>query len=209
MLSQAKVADDVTIADIFGCHRNTVGRLRRRLVAQGLAGVVPARRGPKHPYKVTPEIVAIVREESTHSSVPALVRLVQERTADPASFDPPVVPPKRVSGRYMGLALYFPAIAALGLVRSARHSFALPRSTIFGVRAVALSLLFMTLLRKPTIESAKHLRRAEFGALIGTDRAPCVKTLRRKLETMAAQAKAAEFGRRLARHWVEEGIVST
>ena len=34
--------------------------------------------------------------------------------ADPASFDPPVVPPKRVSGRYMGLALYFPAIAALG-----------------------------------------------------------------------------------------------
>jgi hypothetical protein len=36
-----------------------------------------------------------------------------------------------------------------------------------------------------------------------------VKTLRRKLETMAAQAKAAEFGRRLARHWVEEGIVST
>jgi transposase len=174
MLSQAKVADDVTIADIFGCHRNTVGRLRRRLVAQGLAGVVPARRGPKHPYKVTPEIVAIVREESTHLSVPALVRSVKERTgvslsqshvrrlaresrpvakkvplldapaeevtqpsvesnsleptevepgkpetgkdvlADPASFDPPVVPPKRVSGRYMGLALYFPAIAALG-----------------------------------------------------------------------------------------------
>jgi hypothetical protein len=67
----------------------------------------------------------------------------------------------------------------------------------------------MTLLRKPTVESAKHLRRPEFGALIGTDRAPCVKTLRRKLETMAAQATAAEFGRRLARHWVEEGIVST
>ena len=201
MLSQAKVADDVAIADIFGRHRKTVGRLRRRLVAQGLAGVVPARRGPKHPYKVTPEIVAIVREESKHLSVPALVRLVKERTgvslsqshvrrlaresrpvgikvtlldalaeggtqpsiehyglgprevapgkpetvkdvlafADPASFDPPVVPPKRVSGRYMGLVLYFPAIAALGLVRSARHSFALPRSTIFGVRAVALS----------------------------------------------------------------------
>jgi len=273
MLSQAKVADDVTIANIFGCHRNTVGRLRRRLVAQGLAGVVPARRGPKHPYKVTPQILAIIREEGTHLSVPALVRLVKERTgvslsqshvrrlaresrpvamtaplldalaeegtqpsiernglgptevepepgkpetakdllalADPASFDLPVVPPQCVSGRYMGLALYFPAIGALGLVRSARHSFALPRSTIFGVRAVALSLLFMTLLRKPTVESAKHLRRPEFGALIGTDRAPCVKTLRRKLETMAAQAKAAEFGRRLARHWVEEGIVST
>ena len=84
----------------------------------------------------------------------------------------------------MGLALYFPAIKALGLVDAARQSFSLPRSVIFGVRAVTLSLLFMTLLRKPTVESAKHLRRAEFGALVGTDRAPCVKTLRRKLEAL-------------------------
>jgi hypothetical protein len=109
----------------------------------------------------------------------------------------------------MGLALYFPAIKALGLVDAARQSFSLPRSVIFGVRAVTLSLLFMTLLRKPTVESAKHLRRAEFGALVGTDRAPCVKTLRRKLEAMVVQLHSADFGRRLARRWVEAGIIAT
>jgi hypothetical protein len=109
----------------------------------------------------------------------------------------------------MGLALYFPAIKALGLVDAARQSFSLPRSVIFGVRAVTLSLLFMTLLGKPTVESAKHLRRAEFGALVGTDRAPCVKTLRRKLEAMVAQLHSADFGRRLARCWVEAGIIAT
>jgi hypothetical protein len=41
----------------------------------------------------------------------------------------------------MGLALYFPAIKALGLVDAARQSFSLPRSVIFGVRAVTLSQL--------------------------------------------------------------------
>ena len=109
----------------------------------------------------------------------------------------------------MGLALYFPAIKALGLVDAARRSFSLPRSVIFGVRAVTLSLLFMTLLGKPTVEPVKHLRRAEFGALVGTDRAPCVETLRRKLEAMVAQLHSADFGRRLARCWVEAGIIAT
>jgi hypothetical protein len=57
------------------------------------------------------------------------------------NFDPPVAPPEHVRGRYMGLALYFPAIEALGVVAAARQSFSLPRSVIFGVRAVTLSLL--------------------------------------------------------------------
>ena len=109
----------------------------------------------------------------------------------------------------MGLALYFPAIKALGLVDAARQSFSLPRSVIFGVRAVTLSLLFTTLLRKPTVESAKHLCRAKFGALVGTDRTPCVKTLRRKLEVMVAQLHSADFGRRLARRRVEAAIIAT
>jgi hypothetical protein len=130
-------------------------------------------------------------------------------TLEIEGFDPPSVPPEYARGRYMGLALYFPAIRALGLVEAARRSFSLPRSVTFGVRAVTLSLLFMTLLRKPTVESAKHLRRGEFGALVGTDRAPCVKTLRRKLEAMVAQMRATEFGVHLARRWVEVGIIVT
>jgi len=63
------------------------------------------------------------------------------------------------------------------------------------------------LLSKTTIEAAKHLRRAEFGAMVGVERAPCVKTLRRKLAALVAQGRAGEFGVRLARRWVDVGLV--
>lgn len=126
-----------------------------------------------------------------------------------AAFDPPATLPAQTRGRYMGLALYYPALAALGLVDVARGLFRLPRSERFGVRATALSVFFMTLLSKTTVESAKHLRRREFGAVIGTGRAPSVKTLRRKFAELVAQGQAAEFGVGLARCWVEGGIVAT
>jgi hypothetical protein len=280
MLSGADLASRVAIGEAFGCHRNTVGRLARRLAVEGMSAVVPAKRGPKAPHKVTGEVLEVIEAESRRMSVPALVRQVADRTgvrlsvshvrrlaaayrpeqpelpvsfepardgtapadeqfdgdgvdhgadsrsesglaaasgsddnsapaAEVAGFDLPAVPPQRARGRYMGLALYYPALAALGLVEVARSCFRLPRSTRFGVRAVFLSLLFMTLLKKTTVESAKHLRRAEFGALIGTGRAPCVKTLRRKLDCLVAQNRAAAFGDRLAREWVEAGIVAT
>jgi hypothetical protein len=114
-----------------------------------------------------------------------------------------------VVGEDVGLTLFYPALAALGLVEVARQNFALPRSERFGVRAVTLTLVFLTLLGKPTLEAAKHLRRRAFGAVVGTGRAPAVKTLRRKLAEMARQGRAGEFGTALARRWVEHGIIDT
>jgi transposase len=124
-------------------------------------------------------------------------------------FDPPVSLPHRVRGEYVGLALYYPALAALGLVEVARQVFALPRSERFGVRAVTLTLCFLTLLGKPTIEAAKHLRRRAFGAVVGSGRAPAVKTLRRKLAELVTQQQAGAFNTLLARRWVEGGIIPT
>ena len=42
-------------------------------------------------------------------------------------------------------------MAALGLVEVARQNFSLSRSERFGVRAVKLTLLFLTLAGKPTV----------------------------------------------------------
>lgn len=280
ILARAGLASDVDIATAFGVHRNTVGRIARRFESDGLAAVVPAKRGPKGPSKVTDEVMAVVAE---HGALPG--RELRERIAQttgvrlslpyvyqlaaahraPApqlsvdadgtelcrvdgehpraapsgehvrpgplppttedehadddeealevpgghqpSAEPPVVLPHNVSGRYVGLALYYPALAAVGLVDAARSVFALPRSARFGVRATTLCLFFMTILSKTTIEAAKHLRRAEFGAMIGVERAPCVKTLRRKLAALVAQGAAGELGVRLARRWVDIGLV--
>lgn len=264
MLSRAGLASDVAIAAAFGCHRNTVARLAGRLGAEGMSALLPAKRGPKGPHKVTAAVLEVVAHAGQVSAA-ELVGLIAERTGvrlsvaharrlrnaelpvrqqefsvhlepagqvvvepdDPAGmgppdgadaetepgeslcFDPPATLPDRVRGRYMGLALYYPAITALGLLDVARSVFRLPRSERFGVRAVTLSLLFMTMLRKTTVESAKHLRRREFGAVVGSGRAPAVKTLRRKLDELAGQAGAAEFGVRLARRWVGSGMVAT
>jgi hypothetical protein len=258
MLSRADLATDVDIAAAFGCHRNTVARLAGRLAHEGLSAVVPAKRGPKGPHKVTPEVQRVIEEEGAGLGPAALVRLVGERTgvvlstsharrlAVPGAvqpelitgpdeveaneepdagvtstapdretgpeqqegFDPPAIVPRHVRGQYMGLALYYPALAALGLVEVSRKLFRLPNSERFGVRATFSTLFFMTLLARTTVESAKHLRRAEFGALVGTGRAPAVKTLRRKLSELVAQAKASELGTALARRWVDAGVIS-
>jgi transposase len=280
-LSRAGLASDVDIAAGFGIHRNTVGRLVSRFEHNGMAAVVPAKRGPKGPSKVTPEVAEIIaanadlpRRElrtriaaatgvslslpyvhelaaahrarqleladddatSTGTDEPSTVggEIVADETGaagdadaetdvvvapdatgnddgaeETAGFEPPAILPTKTQGRYMGLALYYPALAAVGLVDVARSVFRLPRSERFGVRAVTLTLFFMTLLGKPTVESAKHLRRAAFGVVVGSGQAPAVKTLRRKLAELVGQNRAGEFGTRLARRWVEAGIVAT
>ncbi len=271
LLSRAGLASDVDIASAFGVHRNTVGRLVARFTAQGMAAVVPAKRGPKGPSKANGEVLDVVASYAATMTGRQLVEVVAERTGvrlslsyvqhlaasfrvqrleietdvdrdtsietdvdsdvavdgadvavgevaaehvevgvdDALAFDPPPVLPGRLSGRYMGVALYYPALAAVGLIDVARSLFGLSRSERFGVRAVFSTLFFMTVLSKTTVESAKHLRRAEFGAMVGTGRAPAVKTLRRKLGELVAQAKASEFGVGLARRWVDAGIVAT
>ena len=254
MLSRADLASDIDIGAAFGRHRNTVARLAGHLAHDGLAALVPAKRGPKGPHKVTPEVRRVIEGEGAGLGATALVRLVTERTGvvlstsharrlavpgavqpelttgadekeaseeltavvtspepepDAPDDDPPVIIPSRVRGQYMGLALYYPALAALGLVDVSRKLFRLPNSERFGVRAVFNTLFFMTLLARTTVESAKHLRRAEFGALVGTGRAPAVKTLRRKLSELVSQSKASELGTALARRWVEAGVIES
>jgi hypothetical protein len=55
------------------------------------------------------------------------------------------------------------------------------------------------LLRIKRPEGLKERPPGEFGRVLGLDRAPEVKTLRRKLARLAAFGRAAEFGRALAR----------
>jgi transposase len=128
--------------------------------------------------------------------------------ADSAS-EPPVALPEVVRSGYMGAALYFPAINVLGLLEAARACFRLPNSELFGVRAVMLSLFYLSLLGKTTVEAAKHLRRWEFGPLIGAGRAPAVKTLRRKLAALVEQAQALHYGQRLTKRWIDQAMVAT
>jgi hypothetical protein len=52
--------------------------------------------------------------------------------ASAASEEPPVVVPERSRGRYLGAALYYPALQALGLLEATRECFRLPNSELCG-----------------------------------------------------------------------------
>ena len=259
LLARARVATDTELGEAFGCHRNTVARLERRLEQAGMAGVVPAKRGPKGPHKVTPAVMEVVNELSHLGSlhvtraieqrtgvrlnrtyVSSLLKHVREAVAEQGALwhesepalgsrpepepeggrppaveepvqarEPPAVLPEQARGRYLGAALYYPALQALGLLDAGAACFRLAGAACFGVRAVLLTLFFLSLVSKTTVEAAKHLRRWEFGPLVGAGRAPAVKTLRRKLGELIKQGQASRFGELLARRWVEQGVIAT
>ncbi|EQD37079.1 hypothetical protein B2A_11884, partial [mine drainage metagenome] len=59
--------------------RNTVMRLERRMERGGMAAVVPAKRGPKGPHKVTPAVLAVVAANSEQGRY-QITKLIAEQT---------------------------------------------------------------------------------------------------------------------------------
>jgi hypothetical protein len=149
-------------------------------------------------------------QEALHEvAEPAAVETIAEvAEVESVGTEPDVVLPKGVRGSDMGIALYYPALSALGLLEAVHEQFLLPRSERFGVRATMMTVFFLTLLGKTTVESAKHLSRSSFGAVLGCQRAPSVKTLRRKLRALVEQKSSSAFGESLSRHWVNSGFIA-
>ncbi len=101
-----------------------------------------------------------------------------------------------------GLLLALPALEMTGLLGVADEVFTPMRKGFYGLRVTLLMTLFMALLREPRAEGATRLRPADLGRLLGLDRAPEVKTLRRKLAELADQNRGAELQAALGRHHV-------
>ena len=98
-----------------------------------------------------------------------------------------------------GLLLILPALAATGLVEAFEQTYGRLRNGFYGLRATLLMLLFLALLREPRAEGATRIRPADLGRLLGLDRAPEVKTLRRKLIELAGHGRGAALQATLAR----------
>jgi Transposase protein len=78
----------------------------------------------------------------------------------------------------------------------------------FGVQQIFTELFCLALLQEPSVERVKHVLRSDLGAVMGSSKAACVKTLRRKLDELSQQRQAVPLGTLLARHWLEVGLVS-
>ncbi len=87
----------------------------------------------------------------------------------------------RIGVGQVGVLLAVPLIVESGVLEAARKAFDHIGPAFFGLRTSLMTLLFMALLRVKNPESLKRYNPAELGWTLGLDRAPEVKTLRRKL----------------------------
>jgi transposase-like protein len=99
-----------------------------------------------------------------------------------------------------GLLLALPALEMTGLLPVASETFPPMSKGFYGLRATLLMGVFMALLREPRAEAATRIRPADLGRVLGLDRAPEVKTLRRKLSELAGYGKGAALQAALGRH---------
>jgi hypothetical protein len=88
-----------------------------------------------------------------------------------------------------GLLLALPPLAATGLLETAAGVFPPMRKGFYGLRATLLTGVFLASLREP--RTATRVRPADLGRVLGLDRAPEVKTIRRRLTELAGHGRGA------------------
>jgi hypothetical protein len=255
-LAELTGAGKQDIAAAFGTDAATFWRWRQAYAGQGLAGLLPGKRGPKGPSKLTAEVTERIRELAAGGGLSragigrrcgvsefavrtALGRAGAGREAAARQGDAgdggagagweqgelPVLPDpvsreaERVLARFgllgegavpvfaagakvplAGLLLALPALAGTGLLETARSVYGRLKNGFYGLETMLVLLVFLALLREPRAEGAARIPPAALGRLLGLDRAPEVKTIRRKLGELAAARRAADWQLAIARH---------
>ena len=98
-----------------------------------------------------------------------------------------------------GLLLALPALEGTGLLDAAKEVYGRLKDGFYGLSATLLTLVFLALAGEPRAEGATRVPPAALGRVLGLDRAPEVKTIRRKLGELAAAGQAADLIMALAR----------
>jgi transposase len=101
-----------------------------------------------------------------------------------------------------GVLLALPVLIASGVFECAQKIYGSLGPSFYGLRTSLLTLLLMALWRIKRPENLKEYSPRSLGPVLGLDRAPEVKTLRRKLARLAATGRAAQFGDALAQQRV-------
>jgi DNA-binding CsgD family transcriptional regulator len=109
---------------------------------------------------------------------------------------------KAVAGA--GVLFALPALVSSGIFRLAHQLYGEIGPAFYGLRTTLLTLLLMALWRLQRPEALKERDPAMLGRVLGLDRAPEVKTVRRKLTRLASYQRAQRLGAALARHRVEQ-----
>ena len=101
-----------------------------------------------------------------------------------------------------GVLLAIPPLVHSGVIECAREVYGEIGPAFYGLRTSIVALVLLALLRIKRPEALKEHSPDDLGRLLGLDRAPEMKTLRRKLTRLAKPGSATAFGRALARRRV-------
>ncbi|MBI3269598.1 MAG: hypothetical protein HYZ53_11300 [Planctomycetes bacterium] len=103
---------------------------------------------------------------------------------------------------HAGVLLAIPSLVESGVLSVAAEVYGSLGPAFYGLRTTITVFVLFALLRIKRPEGVKEHAHVELGRIVGLDRAPEVKTLRRKLARFAAEGGAERFGRELAQHRV-------
>jgi prepilin-type processing-associated H-X9-DG protein len=103
-----------------------------------------------------------------------------------------------------GVLLAIPALVASGLLSAAEKIYGSLAPSFYGLRTTLVAYVLLALLRIPRPEALKEYPPGELGRIVGLDRMPEVKTLRRKLSRLAAGKRSSQLGQEIARRRIRE-----
>jgi hypothetical protein len=100
----------------------------------------------------------------------------------------------------LGSLLIVPALEATGLLEVAKNLYGRMRNGYYGLTSTMLMMVFLAIAREPRAEGATRIVPHDLGRLLGLDRAPEVKTIRRKLAELAQRKLGSVLVSALAAH---------
>jgi transposase len=111
---------------------------------------------------------------------------------------------KSVAVAGAGVLVSIPWLVNSGIFAISRKLYGEIGPAFYGLRTTLVTLLLMVLLRIKRPEALKERNPAMLGRILGLDRAPELKTVRRKLTRLASYHQAEQLGAELARRRVEQ-----
>jgi transposase-like protein len=103
-----------------------------------------------------------------------------------------------------GLLFAVPGLEATGLLRCARATYGALPNGFYGLDTVLVESVLRTLAGEPRAEGATRTDPVALGRVLGLDRAPEVKTIRRKFGLLAAAGKTDQLLAAMARHHLKQ-----
>lgn len=188
--SQSAAARAVDVSETAIRHAIKIGRLRRGAQPrQRRAAFSPGERAERDAAQARGAGTAVKRLDER------LLACQGELTEAAPHFEP------MEAVANAGVLLALPALIGEGLLSSAERIYQPLKAGFYGLHSILLCLVMMALLRIKSIERLSAHQPGELGILLGLDRVPEVKTLRRKLAELGEQQQAAKLAAALTERW--------